>query len=342
MAIETTKAVYLIKLLEVLESAGADAGPIREAANLDSRMQADRDRPLPISDYLDAVELAVSRYPQIPDLGFRVGESTTMLEHGVLGYALLSSPTLRDSVQRFVRYQYLQGPLLSMSFQEAGATAALIVVPRRGRWRMSPLAHRYVVQEWLASWNQVCQQVSRTSSFFEHVRLGYAAGGEQGFYEEYLGCTVSFGNNETTAMFPSRRLDRPLEYADESIAALCAVQCERLLETLNLRSGLVAEIHRRLANAPGTVPCMEAMANDLHVGARTLRRQLKAEGTTYQDVVRDFRIAMAKHYLEETILPVSEIAALVGYADATNLYRVFRQLTGYTPREYRDRSRDIR
>ena len=337
MAIETTKAVYLIKLVEALESTGVDPSPVLAAANLDWGIREDRDRPLPIADYLDAVELAVGRYPEIPDLGFRVGEDTTLLDHGVLGYALLSSPTLRDSVKRFVRYQYLQGPLLSMSFQEAGATAALIVVPRRGRWRMSPLAHRYVVQEWLASWNQVYQQVGRTSSFFEHVRLGYSASEEQRYYEEHLGCTVSFGNAETTAIFPSRRLDRPLEYADESIAALCAVQCERLLETLNQRSGLVAEIHRHLASAPGTVPGMETMAHGLHVGARTLRRQLKAEGTTYQDVVKDFRIAMAKHYLEETSLPISEIAALVGYADATNLYRAFRAFTGCTPREFRDR-----
>jgi AraC-like DNA-binding protein len=337
LAIETTKAIYLIKLVEVLEAADVDAGPVLEAANLGPAVPGDRDRPVSISDYLDAVELAVRRYPEIPDLGFQVGESTTLLEHGVVGYALLSSPTLRESVQRFVRYQYLQGPLLSMSFAESGATAALIVVPRRGRWRMSPLAHRYVVQEWLASWNQVCQQVSRTSKFFEHVRLGYPATGEQGYYEEHLGCTVSFDNTETTAIFPARRLDRPLEYADQSIAALCAVQCERLLETLNLRAGLVAEIHRRLASAPGAVPGMEEMARYMHVGARTLRRQLKAEGTSYQDVVRDFRIAMAKHYLEETTLPVSEVAALVGYADATNLYRVFRRLTGCTPGEHRDR-----
>jgi AraC-like DNA-binding protein len=337
LAIETTKAVYLLKLVEVLESLDADAGPVLAAANLDPGVRTDRERPLPISDYLDAVELAVSRHRDIPDLGFRVGESTTLLEHGVLGYALLSSPTLRESVERFVRYQYLQGPLLSMSFEESGDSAALIVVPRRGRWRLSPLAHRYVVQEWLASWNQVCQQVSRTAGFFEHVRLGYPASGERGYYEAHLGCTVSFGNADTTAIFPARRLDRPLEYGDESVAALCTVQCERLLETLNLRAGLVAEIHRRLASAPGAVPGMEAMAKFMHVGTRTLRRQLKAEGTTYQEVVRDFRIAMARHYLEETTLPVSEVAALVGYADATNLYRVFRELTGLTPAAYRDR-----
>jgi AraC-like DNA-binding protein len=86
---------------------------------------------------------------------------------------------------------------------------------------------------------------------------------------------------------------------------------------------------------------MPEMAKRMHVGTRTLRRQLKAEGTTYQDVVRDFRIAMAKRYLEETALPVSEVAALVGYSDPANLYRCFRDLTGATPTEFRDRYAEI-
>ena len=98
----------------------------------------------------------------------------------------------------------------------------------------------------------------------------------------------------------------------------------------------MAEIHRQLSATPGTVPGMPEIAQRMHVGARTLRRQLRAEGTTYQDVVRDFRIAMAKRYLQETTLPVSEVAALVGYSDPANLYRCFRDRTGATPGEYRD------
>lgn len=335
MAIDSTKAVYVIKLVEILGELGAPVVPVLEAAGFGAGMPADREELVPIYDYLAAVETAVNSSPEIPDLGFRVGERTTPLEHGVLGYALLSSPNLRESLQRYVRFQYLQGPLLTVTFEDSGATAAMTAVPRRGRWRMSPLAHRYIVQEWLIGWNQWCQLISRTGSFFEHVRLGYPASGQQSHYESRLGCTVSFDNAETAAMFPARRLDLPLEYADESIAALCAVQCERLLEVLNLRAGLVADIHRQLAISPGTVPGMEEVARRMHVGARTLRRQLKAEGTTYQDVVGEFRIAMASRYLQETALPVSEVAALVGYADPANLYRGFRRTTGRTPAEYR-------
>jgi AraC-like DNA-binding protein len=336
LAIDTTKAVYVIKLVEVMEELDLDVSSVLDAAGFGGGLPSDREQSVPIADYIAAVETATATNPDVTDLGFRVGERTTPLEHGVLGYALLSSPNLRESLERYVRYQYLQGPLLTISFEETGPTAAMIAVPRGGRWRMSPLALRYIVQEWLVGWNQWCQLISRTGSFFEHVRLGYSAPGEQRNYEEYLGCTVSFDNAETTAIFPARRLDLPLEYADDSIAALCAVQCQRLLEVLNLRSGLVAEIHRQLAGSPGTVPGMDEMACRMAVGTRTLRRQLRAEGTTYQDVVAEFRVAMAKRYLRETALPVSEIAALVGYSDAGNLYRTFRRITGDAPGDYRE------
>jgi AraC-like DNA-binding protein len=212
----------------------------------------------------------------------------------------------------------------------------MTALPRTGRWKLSPGALKYVVQEWLVGWNQWCQFIGKNGPFFEHVRLGYSASGERSHYADHLGCTVSFDNNETTGFFAARWLEQPLEFANGAIAALCAAQCERLLEVIDGRVGLAAEIHRRLANSPGIVASMDEMANGLHVGVRTLRRRLKNEGTTYQDVVREFRVGMAKRYLQETELPANEIALLVGYSDPGTLYRVFLDMTGQTPREFRD------
>lgn len=336
MRIEHTKAIYLAKLVEVLQELGRPVEPVLEAAGLAESDLSERDASIPLSQYISAVDTAVNTNAA-PDLGFQVGEHTTPLEHGVLGYALLSSPTLRHSLQRYVRFQYLQGPLLAISFSESEVMAELKAEPRLGRWQMRPATHRYIVQEWLIGWNQWCQLIGRSGSFFEHVRLGYPSDGQRRHYEEHLGCTVSFDNDETTAIFAARRLDLPLEYADESIAALCNVQCERLLDVLNLRAGLVAEIHRQLANRPGLVPIMEDMASELHIGTRTLRRRLKDEKTSYQQVVAEFRVAMAKHYLSETSLPANEVAMLVGYSDPANLYRTFRRETGQTPMQYRTR-----
>jgi len=336
MSIDHTRAIYLVKLVDILRERGCPVGPVLAAAGLSAEALPEHDASLPLSQYISGVEEAV-RANAIPDLGFLVGEQTTPLEHGVLGYALLSSPTLRDCLRRYVKFQYLQGPLLTVSFGESGTTAEMRALPRRGRWQMSPAAHKYIVQEWLVGWNQWCQLIGRSGSFFEHVRLGYSSDGQRRNYEGHLGCTASFDNDDTTAIFASRRLDLPLEYADESIAALCNVQCKRLLEVLNLRAGLVAEIHRQLANHPGTVPHMDNMASNLHIGTRTLRRRLKDENTSYQEVVSEFRVAMAKRYLDETSLPANEVAALVGYSDPANLYRTFQRETGQTPMQYRAR-----
>jgi len=336
VSIDHTKAIYLVKLLGVLRERNLPAEPVLDAAGMTDTMLLEHDASLPLGQYLAGIEEAV-RISTLSDLGFLVGERTTPLEHGVMGYALLSSPTLRDSLKRYVKYQYLQGPLLTISFSESGSIAQMQAIPRRGRWRMGPAAFRYIVQEWLVGWNQWCQLIGRSGSFFEHVRLGYSSDGQRRHYEEHLGCTVSFDNDETTAIFTSSRLDLPLSYADESIAALCKVQCERLLEVLQLQAGLVADVHRQLANQPGQVPNMDEMANRLHIGTRTLRRRLVDENTSYQRVVSEFRVAMAKRYLGETGLPANEIAMLVGYSDSANLYRTFQRETGQTPSQYRAR-----
>jgi AraC-like DNA-binding protein len=336
VSIDHTKAVYLIKLLEVLREHSCPVTPVLTACGISEASLQDHDASIPISQYLMGVETAVAMN-DIADLGFLVGEQTTALEHGVLGYALLSSPTLRDCLQRYVKFQYLQGPLLTISFVESESTSEMQAIPRRGSWPISPAAYRYIVQEWLVGWNQWCQLIGRSGSFFEHVRLGYSSDGQHRHYEEHLGCTVSFNNDNTTAVFASRRLDLPLSYADKSIVALCDVQCERLLEILKLRAGLVADIHRQLANRPGQVPNMDEMARNLNIGTRTLRRRLKEENTTYQQVVSEFRLAMAKRYLGETSLPANEVAMLVGYSDSGNLYRTFQRETGQTPSQYRDK-----
>ena len=152
MSIDQTKAVYLVKLLDVMREHGGPVEEVLVAAELKVDALQDHDATIPLGQYLVAIETAVQAL-DIPDLGFLVGEQTMPLEHGVLGYALLSSPTLRDCLERYVRFQYLQGPLLTISFTESGTMAEMRATPRRGRWRMSPAALRYIVQEWLVGWN---------------------------------------------------------------------------------------------------------------------------------------------------------------------------------------------
>ncbi|MEM1309361.1 MAG: helix-turn-helix transcriptional regulator, partial [Cyanobacteria bacterium P01_H01_bin.153] len=49
------------------------------------------------------------------------------------------------------------------------------------------------------------------------------------------------------------------------------------------------------------------------------------------------RVERAKQLLEQRSLPISTIALDCGFANQTHLTKVFRQLTGITPKAYRKR-----
>jgi AraC-like DNA-binding protein len=44
---------------------------------------------------------------------------------------------------------------------------------------------------------------------------------------------------------------------------------------------------------------------------------------------------LAKHYLDDESLPVSEIAWLLGYREVSSLTHAFKRWTGTTPRQFR-------
>jgi AraC-like DNA-binding protein len=334
MTENTTRLVYLIKLIEVVETLGYSSRNILRSARLSRIDLDDHMGTLPIPDYVAAIQSALLHCP-IPDLGFQVGMRTELLEHGVLGYALLSAATLRDSLTRYVRYQFLQGPLLSIDFNADANEANLTARPILHRIGERDTVLRYIIQEWLIGWNQWSSLLGVRGHFFENISLGTFDEQHLDIYANRLGCPVSIGGDATVASFPAELLDRPLNYADQTFAALCDEQCRHILEELDLGHGLAAEIHRLLAATPGSIPRMESIAKRLFVDVRTLRRRLLREGTTFQGIVKEFRMSMAKRYLRETTLPANEIAILVGYADAANFYREFRRVLKITPQGFR-------
>ena len=337
MPSDTTPALYAIKLIDVLRARGSDCQALIQAAGLTARELADREQQLPIDKYLTLVKAAVGQCDG-GDLGFLVGEHTGALEHGVLGYALLSSATLGESLQRYTRYQGLLGPLLQVSLARDSDTARMSVSPLKRADPLPPGVVRYFTQEWLATWNPWSKLIGAEGPFFQEVELPLADRPLADLYREHLGCPVRFSGHTTTAEFPAANLGRQLQFCDDTIGALCHEQCELLLGAQQLEHGLTADIHRCLARYPGKLPTMEVVAAELNMTSRTLRRHLQREDTCFQDVVISHRLAMARRYLQETSLPANEIADLVGYADKANFYRTFRAQLGITPQAYRQQT----
>ena len=83
---------------------------------------------------------------------------------------------------------------------------------------------------------------------------------------------------------------------------------------------------------------VKELADVVHVSERTLlRRFRKATGHSPKEYLLGLRIELAKRLLATTGHAVEDISARVGYSDSTAFYRLFREMAGVTPGEYRRR-----
>jgi len=81
----------------------------------------------------------------------------------------------------------------------------------------------------------------------------------------------------------------------------------------------------------------ETVALLFGIHERTLRKRLTAEGTSLQELVSQTRFEIAKQLLENTELPLSDIASALHFADAAIFSRAFRGWSKTSPREWRIR-----
>ena len=81
---------------------------------------------------------------------------------------------------------------------------------------------------------------------------------------------------------------------------------------------------------------VESTAKQFNYHPNSLSRILKKyTGSTFSDIIQKFRINAAKDYLKHTTMSIDEIVSLVGYANKSYFYRIFREETGMSPAEFR-------
>jgi AraC-like DNA-binding protein len=78
-----------------------------------------------------------------------------------------------------------------------------------------------------------------------------------------------------------------------------------------------------------------AMASLFSMHPRTLRRRLRREGTTFQNLLNERRFEFACELLARTEMTFSEIAAALGYSEPSGFTRAFRHWSGRTPTAWR-------
>jgi AraC-like DNA-binding protein len=140
---------------------------------------------------------------------------------------------------------------------------------------------------------------------------------------------------ETEGRFRAERVS--LAHRPDDVPEMERVrQANEMIARLPVMSAVALEVRRVLASrVAGGDTRIGSVAKALMKSARSLQRQLAAEGLTYQELVDATRKEAAERYLADSPLPIAEVAYLLGYSEPAAFHRAFQRWNGETPRAFR-------
>ncbi|MBT3834115.1 MAG: AraC family transcriptional regulator [Gammaproteobacteria bacterium] len=252
-------------------------------------------------------------------------------DYGLLGYAMMSSATLEQAVQIAVKYHKLAGAMFELVFDVDGDEAVLRIDHLLPGGRVG----QYTVEELFAGISRLIGLLLGRDHKPSRILLNYEAPDYAEKHLQCFRCPVIFDQPSCQYRFSREELAEPLAEADANTARICEESCRKLLNQMEIEDDIISRICHLLLSTPGEFPKLDAVANKLSLGARTLRRRLNDLGTSYQRILDDVRRELAIEYLRTTNLTVQEIAELLGYSEVTNFRRAFMRWVELSPYQYR-------
>jgi len=160
-------------------------------------------------------------------------------------------------------------------------------------------------------------------------------------YRRIFSPVLHFDAAQTAAVFDARLLQAELVVDPAALRAFLreAPQSVFLKQVAGAAlSDRVRRLCRQALLRGESAPTLESLAQALTLSPATLRRRLETEGATWQALKDAVRRELAVQYLADATLTVDEVAARLGFNDASTFYRAFRKWTGQAPGAWRQQA----
>lgn len=264
-------------------------------------------------------------------IAFEIASQAKLADFGVVAQAMMSSPTLRDAIELWIRYSNLVGMLIHHTLVDGPRKEWTVVFSAT-----QPLGfiYNFCVEEILLTGVKLGTALGNTPLAVKEVALSYPAPLHARLYREHLDCPVHFNASRSSITVRSPSLVSRLPGYEPELNALYRRHCSDVLRQIGTDDPAAARLRALFLANPGSVPDLEESALRLGCSPRTLRGWLQAEGTSFQRLLDRFRAEKCTEYLSEGSLAPKEIASLLGFTDTNSLRRAFKIWTGTTMGDY--------
>ncbi|MFO1151076.1 MAG: AraC family transcriptional regulator ligand-binding domain-containing protein [Alsobacter sp.] len=316
------------ELPSILSAAGVD--PMEVFEGLDVELAGLRhDTKLPIETVLAAFDRA-SRRLSCPHLGLLVGARFSFAIHGPIGRLMKAAATLEDALMDFVTWQqgYSNAAVVYLNKVAEGGALGY------GAYVRSAPGSRQLYDCVMTVACRMVSDLTGGKARPVEVLLSHSRPDDVRPYLKHLTGPVRFNQVQSCVVLDERTLKMALPGYDPAARLAAHGELEALAATV-IPSVSAKVAHRMKPLLHLGIPDFEAVAEVLNLHPRTLRRRLKTEGTTFEDIRDQVRFALARELLDMTDLPIGEISEAVAFSTHTAFVIAFRRWTGTTPSQWR-------
>ncbi|MBB4015795.1 AraC-like DNA-binding protein [Chelatococcus caeni] len=317
------------EIVPALRDLGVDPGPLIREAGLDLCLFDDGSNVIPFTALGRLLTLGVTQ-SGCPHLGLLVGSRATIQSLGIVGRLMQHSQTLGEALWALVS---------NLSIQNRGAVPSLAVYGDRAVFSCSVYLPNVESADQISD-GSIAVTVNAVRAICgpewnpSEVLLPRARPADDEPYRRHFRAPVRFNEETASIVFPAADLDRQVIGADPLIRAVLE---EMLRQMKGDKQSIFADDIRRLLRTRLTESrCSAAdIARSLAMHRRTLSRHLRGCGVGYRGLANEIRFEIARQLLEDTDVPLAQIAAALGYSEASAFTRAFRRWSSLTPTAWR-------
>ncbi len=326
----SSSATWVKGVLEMFASQGLDVQRLMRGAGIDSTGLDQPGARVGADAVIRLWDLAIQASGN-PALGIDRELVARFVNFDVVGHAMLSSPDLRSGLENLSRYLALISDATTIELEDERPHSWLVIshIGNTLRLPRQRQEHGILTLLTLCSWLTRREVRPLAAEFIFPPPVCELP------YQKAFDCPLRFGQPVTRLLLADTDLATPLPSRSPAMLALH----ERLMDEQlsHLGSSTVSnkvreQVMQRLGHGE---PRRDDIAAFLALTDRTLQRRLRAEGTSYQQLLDEARCELARKYLAQDKLPLSAMADLLGFGDQSNFFRACKRWFGVPPGEYR-------
>ncbi len=329
----TTLASWALAIERALLSLGYDPEPLFVQAGIDRSLINNSEARIATTSMWALWRSAIDK-TQDDAFGITVAEHVFPTHLNALLFAIQSSESLREIIERLIRYSSVVSTVINLVLIEDKSTQQaklrFISLAQDNNRPLAPFDAFLAIavqniRDIMALGDDAISEINLSRPQPKNVERFYS------FFRN----AITFNSEYNELVFPLTLLDMKLAASNANIARIHDQLLDDQLKKLQQKNYTLKVKEVILDCLPGSGINQEIIAKRLNMSVRNLHRKLSEEESSFKIILDAVRQDLAIHYLKSSGMSITDVTYSLGFVDQSSFSRAFKRWTGLSPSQFR-------